>query len=69
MPKNLFNEKKAAQRAAYFLARAGKPLSVLKLTKLMSDREGHMVDLRGRGSCLAGAGRRDAAKGLRNVEP
>jgi uncharacterized phage-associated protein len=35
MLKNLFNEKKVAQCAAYFLARAGKPLSVLKLTKLL----------------------------------
>jgi uncharacterized phage-associated protein len=35
MLKNLFNEKKAAQCAGYFLARAGKPLSVLKLTKLL----------------------------------
>ena len=35
MLKNLFNEKKAAQAAAYLLFRAGKPLSVLKLTKLL----------------------------------
>jgi uncharacterized phage-associated protein len=35
MLKNLFNEKKAAQAAAYFLFRAGKPLSVLKLMKLL----------------------------------
>ena len=35
MLKNLFNEKKAAQVAAYFLFRAGGPLSVLKLTKLL----------------------------------
>ena len=35
MLKNLFNEKKAAQAAAYFLFRAGGPLSVLKLTKLL----------------------------------
>jgi len=35
MLKHLFNEKKAAQAAAYFLFRAGKPLSVLKLMKLL----------------------------------
>ena len=35
MLKNLFNEKKAAQAAAYFLFRAATPLSVLKLTKLL----------------------------------
>ena len=35
MLKNLFNEKKAAQVAAYFLFRAGGPLTVLKLTKLL----------------------------------
>ncbi len=35
MLKNLFNERKAAQAAAYFLFRAGEPLSVLKLTKLL----------------------------------
>jgi uncharacterized phage-associated protein len=35
MLKNLFNEKKAAQSAAYLLFRAGKPMSVLKLTKLL----------------------------------
>lgn len=35
MLKNLFNEKKAAQAAAYFLFRAGRPLSVLKLSKLL----------------------------------
>lgn len=35
MLKNLFNEKKAAQVAAYFLFRAGEPLSILKLTKLL----------------------------------
>lgn len=35
MLKNLFNEKKAAQAAAYFLFRAGQPLSILKLTKLL----------------------------------
>jgi uncharacterized phage-associated protein len=35
MLKNLFNEKKAAQAAAYFLFRAGGTLSVLKLTKLL----------------------------------
>jgi uncharacterized phage-associated protein len=35
MLKNLFNEKKAAQAAAYFLFRAGKPLSILKLMKLL----------------------------------
>lgn len=35
MLKNLFNEKKAAQAAAYFLFRASGPLSVLKLTKLL----------------------------------
>jgi uncharacterized phage-associated protein len=35
MLKNLFNEKKAAQAAAYFLFRAGEPLSILKLTKLL----------------------------------
>ena len=35
MLKHLFNEKKAAQAAAYFLFRSGKPLSVLKLMKLM----------------------------------
>ena len=35
MLKNLFNEKKAAQAAAYFLFRADGPLSVLKLTKLL----------------------------------
>ena len=35
MLKNLFNEKKAAQAAAYFLFRAGGPLSVLKLMKLL----------------------------------
>lgn len=35
MLKNLFNEKKAAQAAAYFLFRAGGTLSVLKLMKLL----------------------------------
>lgn len=35
MLKNLFNEKKAAQAAAYFLFRAGGTLSVLTLTKLL----------------------------------
>ena len=35
MLKNLFNEKKAAQSAAYLLFRAGNPMSVLKLTKLL----------------------------------
>lgn len=35
MLKNLFNEKKAAQAAAYFLFCAGGPLSVLKLMKLL----------------------------------
>ncbi|MGH8673764.1 MAG: Panacea domain-containing protein [Burkholderiales bacterium] len=35
MLKNLFKEKKAAQAAAYLLFRAGKPLSVLKLMKLL----------------------------------
>ncbi len=35
MLKNLFNEKKAAQVAAYFLFRAGEQMSVLKLTKLL----------------------------------
>lgn len=35
MLKNLFNEKKAAQVAAYFLFRAGEPLSILKLSKLL----------------------------------
>lgn len=35
MLKHLFNEKKAAQAAAYFLLRAGQPLSILKLTKLL----------------------------------
>lgn len=35
MLKHLFNEKKAAQAAAYFLFRAGRPLSVLKLMKLL----------------------------------
>lgn len=35
MLKHLFDEKKAAQAAAYFLFRAGHPLSVLKLMKLM----------------------------------
>lgn len=35
MLKHLFNEQKAAQAAAYFLFRSGKPLSVLKLMKLM----------------------------------
>ena len=35
MLKNLFNERKAAQAAAYFLFRASGPLSVLKLTKLL----------------------------------
>lgn len=35
MLKNLFNEKKAAQAAAYFLFRAGGRLDVLKLTKLL----------------------------------
>jgi uncharacterized phage-associated protein len=35
MIKNLFNEKKAAQAAAYFLLRAGGPLTVLKLMKLL----------------------------------
>ena len=35
MIKNLFNEKKAAQAAAYFLYRAGTPVSVLKLMKLL----------------------------------
>ena len=35
MLKSLFNEKKAAQSAAYFLLRAGGSLSVLKLTKLL----------------------------------
>jgi len=35
MLKHLFNEKKAAQAAAYFLFRAGQPLSILKLTKLL----------------------------------
>ena len=35
MLKNLFNEKKAAQAAAYFLFRAGGPLNVLKLMKLL----------------------------------
>ena len=35
MLKNLFNERKAAQAAAYFLFRAGGPLSALKLMKLL----------------------------------
>ncbi len=35
MIQNLFNEKKAAQAAAYFLFRAGEPVSVLKLMKLL----------------------------------
>ena len=35
MLKHLFNEQKAAQAAAYFLFRSGKPLSVLKLMKLL----------------------------------
>lgn len=35
MLNHLFNEKKAAQAAAYFLFRAGKPLSVVKLMKLL----------------------------------
>lgn len=35
MIKNLFNEKKAAQAAAFFLFQAGQPVSVLKLTKLL----------------------------------
>ena len=35
MIKNLFNEKKAAQAAAYFLFRAGGRVSVLKLMKLL----------------------------------
>ena len=35
MLKHLFNEKKAAQAAAYFLFRAGGSLPVLKLTKLL----------------------------------
>jgi uncharacterized phage-associated protein len=35
MIKNLFNEKKAAQAAAFFLFQAGQPMSVLKLTKLL----------------------------------
>ena len=35
MLKNLFNEKKAAQAAAYFLLRAGSTLDVLKLMKLL----------------------------------
>jgi len=35
MLKNLFNEKKAAQAAAYFLFRAGSSLKVLKLMKLL----------------------------------
>ena len=35
MLKNLFDERKAAQAAAYFLFRAGGALSVLKLTKLL----------------------------------
>ncbi len=35
MIQNLFNEKKAAQAAAYFLFRAGGPLTVLKLMKLL----------------------------------
>ena len=36
MIQNLFNEKKAAQAAAYFLLRAGGPLTVLTLMKLLS---------------------------------
>lgn len=35
MFKNLFNEKKAAQAAAYFLLSEGKPMPVLKLIKLL----------------------------------
>ena len=35
MIKNLFNEKKAAQAAAFLLFQAGQPMSVLKLTKLL----------------------------------
>lgn len=35
MLKHLFHEQKAAQAAAYFLFRSGKPLSVLKLMKLL----------------------------------
>lgn len=35
MIKNLFNEKKSAQAAAYFLYRAGTPVSLLKLMKLL----------------------------------
>ncbi len=35
MLNHLFNEKKAAQAAAYFLFRAGKPLPVVKLMKLL----------------------------------
>ena len=35
MIKNLFNEKKAAQAAAFFLFQAGQPMSVLKLMKLL----------------------------------
>lgn len=35
MLNHLFNEKKAAQAAAYFLFRSGRPLSVVKLMKLL----------------------------------
>ncbi len=35
MLKHLFNEQKAAQAAAYFLFRSGRPLSVVKLMKLL----------------------------------
>lgn len=35
MLKHLFNEKKAAQAAVYFLLRAREPLSILKLSKLL----------------------------------
>lgn len=47
MIKNLFNEKKAAQAAAFFLFHAGQPMSVLKLMKLLYLAERRSFELHG----------------------
>lgn len=47
MIKNLFNEKKAAQAAAFFLFQAGQPMSVLKLMKLLYLAERRSFELHG----------------------
>lgn len=47
MIKNLFNEKKAAQAAAFFLFQARQPMSVLKLMKLLYLAERRSFELHG----------------------